>query len=115
VTSGDAGAVNALLANGVDVNERTSGGQTALILATIFGHTHLIPLLLNAGADPQLRDNLGLNAMDWAQRRGATEAIELFRGKKPPVTSTPQKEIVQREQLRQTFRKKNELNAGSPV
>ena len=98
VTSGDAGAVNALLANGVNVNERTSGGQTALILATIFGHTHLIPLLLNAGADPQLRDNLGLNALDWAQRRGATEAIELFRGKKPAVTSTPQTEIVQREQ-----------------
>ena len=73
--------MKALLANGADVNERTGGGQTPLILATIFGHTHLIPLLLDAGADPQLRDNLGLNAIDWAQRRGATEAIEVLRNK----------------------------------
>ena len=78
ITSGDASEVAALLANGADVNERTSGGQTPLILATIFGHAHLIPLLLNAGADPQLRDNLGLNAVDWAQRRGATEVIEVL-------------------------------------
>ena len=83
VTSGDASAVSAVLANGADVNERTGGGQTPLILATIFGHTHLIPLLLEAGADPGLRDNLGLNAIDWAQRRGATEAIDLFTQKRP--------------------------------
>ncbi|HJT67555.1 MAG TPA: ankyrin repeat domain-containing protein [Pyrinomonadaceae bacterium] len=91
VSSGDAGAVSALLANGANVNERTSGGQTPLILATIFGHTHLIPLLLEAGADPHLRDNLGLNAIDWAQRRGATEATQLF-NKKPPLRATNQPE-----------------------
>lgn len=87
VTSGDAGAVKAVLANGADVNERTGGGQTPLILATIFGHTHLISLLLDAGADSQLRDNLGLNAIDWAQRRGATEVIEVL-SKKPSRTPT---------------------------
>lgn len=81
VTSGDASEVSALLANGADVNERTGGGQTPLILATIFGHTHLISLLLEAGADPHLRDNLGLNAVDWAQRRGATEAIDVLTNK----------------------------------
>jgi len=80
--------VSALLANGADVNERTSGGQTPLILATILGHSHLLPLLLNAGADPQLRDNLGLNAIDWAQRRGANDAIQLFNNHKPPAAAT---------------------------
>ena len=87
VTSGDADAVSTVIANGADVNERTGGGQTPLILATIFGHTHLIPLLLDAGADPQLRDNLGLNAVDWAQRRGATEVIDVLAGK-PSRTPT---------------------------
>ena len=79
-----------MLANGADVNERTGGGQTPLILATIFGHMHLIPLLLDAGADPQLRDNLGLNAIDWAQRRGATEAIAVLSNEpaRTPVAST---------------------------
>lgn len=63
-----------MLANGADVNESTNGGQTALILAVIFGHTNLVRMLMNAGADPQLRDNLGLNAIEWAQRRGLHEA-----------------------------------------
>jgi hypothetical protein len=80
VTSGDAKAVSAALANGADVDERNNGGQTAIILAVIFGHTHLVQLLVNAGANPRLRDNLGLDAIEWAQRRGLTEAIEIFGG-----------------------------------
>jgi len=97
VTSGDAADVSALLADGADANERTSGGQTPLILATIFGHTHLIPLLLNAGADPQLRDNLGLNALDWAQRRGATEASAILNHEGTPAAPVETNEIeVQR-------------------
>lgn len=78
VTSGDEQAVSALLANGADVNETTSGGQTALILAVIFGHTNLVKLLMKAGANPQLRDNLGLNAVEWAQRRGLTEVVAIL-------------------------------------
>ena len=78
VTSGDAKSVSAALANGADVDERNNGGQTAIILAVIFGHTHLVQLLVNAGADPRLRDNLGLDAIEWAQRRGLTEVIEIF-------------------------------------
>lgn len=78
VTSGDERAVAALLGRGADVNESTSGGQTALILAVIFGHTNIVKLLVRAGADPQLRDNLGLNAIEWARRRGLTEAIDIL-------------------------------------
>lgn len=92
VTSGDEQAVSALLANGADVNETTSGGQTPLILAVIFGHTHLVKLLMNAGADPQLRDNLGLNALEWAQRRGLTEALAILTNR--PQQSTPPKRIL---------------------
>lgn len=92
VTSGDEQAVSALLANGADVNETTGGGQTALILAVIFGHTNLIKLLMNAGADPQLRDNLGLNALEWAQRRGLTEALAIL--KNGSQQSTPPRRIT---------------------
>lgn len=82
VTSGDESTVSALLANGADVNETTNGGQSALILAVIFGHTNLVRMLVNAGANPQLRDNLGLNAIEWAQRRGLNEAYAI-------LTTTP--------------------------
>ena len=92
VTSGDEQAVSALLANGADVNETTGGGQTALILAVIFGHTNLIKLLLRAGADPQQRDNLGLNALEWAQRRGLAEAVAILTN--GPQQSTPPRKIV---------------------
>jgi hypothetical protein len=92
VTSGDEQVVSALLANGADVNETTGGGQTALILAVIFGHTNLVKLLMQAGADPQLRDNLGLNAIEWAQRRGLTEAVAILTN--GPRQSTPPKRIV---------------------
>jgi len=92
VQNGDEQAVSALLANGADVNETTGGGQTALILAVIFGHTKLVKLLMNAGADPQLRDNLGLNAVEWAQRRGLTEALGILRN--GAQKSTPPRRIV---------------------
>lgn len=92
VTSGDEKTVSTLLARGADVNESTGGGQTALILAVIFGHTNVIKMLMNAGANPQLRDNLGLNAIEWAQRRGATEAVSILTRRAQP--STPPKRIV---------------------
>lgn len=92
VTSGDEQAVSALLANGADVNETTGGGQTALILAVIFGRTNLIKLLMKAGADPHQRDNLGLNALEWAHRRGLTEAIAILTN--GPQESTPPRKIT---------------------
>ena len=92
VTSGDEGTVSTLLAKGADVNETTGGGQTALILAVIFGHTNLVKLLVKAGADSQLRDNLGLNAIEWAKRRGSREALEILTGT-PQSSAPPRVEI----------------------
>jgi hypothetical protein len=88
VTSGDAGAVTAALASGADVNERNNGGQTALILAVIFGHTDLVRQLVKAGANPRLRDNLGLDAIEWAQRRGLP--LALFEISEEPRIPQPQ-------------------------
>jgi Ankyrin repeats (3 copies) len=96
VTSGDERAVNALIAHGADVNESTSGGQTALILAVIFGHTNLVKLLVNSGADPQLRDNLGLNAIEWAKRRGSAEALEILTN---PPRPTPKRAVEEPRKL----------------
>lgn len=88
VTSGDAKAVSAALASGADVNERNNGGQTALILAVIFGHTDLVRQLVKAGANPRLRDNLGLDAIEWAQRRGMP--VALFEIPEEPLSPQPQ-------------------------
>jgi Ankyrin repeats (3 copies) len=111
VNSGDENAVSVSLDNGADVNERTSGGQTAVILAVIRGYTNIVRLLAKAGADPYERDNLGLNALDWAQRRGATEAIQILtsisRSSTPPRRITinleePLPEVTQAEPAAET-------------
>jgi len=78
VTDDDTEAVRALLAAGSDVNRPTSGGQTPLIIATVFRRIKILSLLLEAGADPQLRDDLGLNAVDWAERKGFAEGVKLL-------------------------------------
>ena len=96
VQSGDEGAVTTLLAKGADVNETTGGGQTALILAVIFGHTNLVKLLVDAGADPELRDNLGLNAIEWANRRGSREALEILTDTPESPAAVPVVEIKER-------------------
>ena len=92
VTSGDEKAVSASLANGADVNEKASGGRTAIILAVIYGHANIVRLLAEAGSDPYQRDDLGLNAIDWAQRRGLTEALGILT--KIPRTNTPPRRIL---------------------
>jgi len=86
VAAGDESTVSALLAYGADVNETTNGGQSALILAVIFGHTNLVRMLMKAGANPHLRDNLGLDAIEWAKRRGLNEAHAILTNKPEPTT-----------------------------
>ena len=78
VTDDDTEAVRALLAAGSDVNKPTNGGQTPLIIAVVFRRIKILSLLLEAGADPQLRDDLGLNAVDWAERKGFAEGVKLL-------------------------------------
>jgi TonB family protein len=86
ITDGDTDAVRALLAAGANVNEATSGGQTPLILAIVFRRIQIMRLLLDRGADPQLRDSVGLNAIDWATRRGFPDGETLLaQFQEPPV------------------------------
>jgi len=89
VSDGDSEAVRALLAEGADANRPTSGGQTPLILAIVFRHIHILRLLLEAGANPQVRDSLGLNAFDWAERKGFTEGVTLLAQSQSPKHDTP--------------------------
>ena len=105
---GDSEAVRRLIARGVDVNGRSGGGQTALILAIIGGHEKVVHILRTAGADPRLRDRLGLTAFDWAERRGFHELAKLFEEEcrdlgppEPPVGEvTPQRSEPEQSSLR---------------
>lgn len=62
-----------LLNAGAAVNERQSGGFTALMAAAQNADTDLLRLLLAHGADPSIRDDQGRTAADIAVSAGHTE------------------------------------------
>ena len=88
VTSRDEGSVKALLSEGADVNARNNSGQTPLILAIVSGQDHLLKLLLEAGANPLLRDHTQLNAIDWAERKGRSDLPQILSPTQPRNSST---------------------------
>ena len=74
-----------LLARGVDVNARRTMwdcNSTALRVATEHGAMDLVRLLLEAGADPNIRDGKYEGTVhDWAEFCGWPEIAELLRGR----------------------------------
>ena len=79
---GDISLVRALLSQGTDVNGKTAAGQTPLMLAAAFGHAMVVKVLLAAGADIELQDELGFAARDWAGK--TPEIAQLFDRKSEP-------------------------------
>ncbi len=76
-----ADTVRALLGAGASVNDRDTSpdGFTALMFAAGEGQTEVAKLLLDASADPTLRDlKDGESARDFAAAKGFNEVIELL-------------------------------------
>lgn len=65
-----------MVADGADVNAKNTGGQTPIIVAIVMGQYQLVDLLLSERADPFLQDNTGLDAIQWARRKGRTDLAD---------------------------------------
>lgn len=72
--------VEALVAAGASVDVASDTGETPLISAVHRRDIGLIRILLEAGADPERRDNSGRSARDYAQLAGTgvTQAIDRY-------------------------------------
>ncbi len=57
-------AAELLLAEGAKVQIGDGSGNTALHMATFLGHTEVVTVLLEANADPEVRNHLGFSARD---------------------------------------------------
>ncbi len=67
IRRGDADAVEPIVsANGAVVTRKGAGGITPLMYATLYGSATSVRILLDAGADPNAKDDAGATALMWA-------------------------------------------------
>lgn len=80
---GDIDSVKALLDSGTDVNEKGGGGvlndSNALSIASMQGHTAVVKLLLDRGANINTaHGNMGWTALSAAAYKGHTDTVKLL-------------------------------------
>ena len=77
--TGTARMADLLIKAGADVNAKTEGGYTPLLIAAGRGRTEVVQVLLGAGANIYVRGKSGLSAAYLAEERGYVETAELLR------------------------------------
>ncbi|KAK6914448.1 Serine-threonine/tyrosine-protein kinase, catalytic domain [Dillenia turbinata] len=89
---GDAGGVEDLLNEGIDVNSIDLDGRTALHIAACEGHVDVVKLLLSRKANINARDRWGSTAAADAKYYGNVEVYEILKArgaKAPKIRKTP--------------------------
>ena len=70
--------ISLLLENHAYIDAASPNGTTPLMMAAHYGSTEALQLLLDEGADPTLKNQLGLTAADFALRVSRTESAEII-------------------------------------
>jgi len=60
------------------IDAESPNGSTPLMMAAQYGNTTVVKLLLEEGADPLIRNQLGLTAIDFAHRANRQEAAGII-------------------------------------
>ena len=69
-----------LLANtACDINQQNYAGQTALMMASLFGQEEIVELLIQHDADPTIVDYQGNTAASLAQGQGLTHILDMVK------------------------------------
>ena len=77
-TNGHVHVMNLLLEHHAYIDAESPNGTTPLMMAAHYGTAAGVKLLLEAGADPTLRNQLGMTAIDFANKASRTDAAELI-------------------------------------
>ena len=67
-----------LLEHSAYIDAESPNGTTPLMMAAMYGSPESVKALIQAGADPTLRNQLGLSALDFAVRGQRQNSIELM-------------------------------------
>ena len=89
-TNGHLDVMNLLLEENAYIDAASPNGTTPLMMAAHYGTESAVKLLLEAGADPLLKNTQGLSALDFAHRGNRTESANIIsafvRGRQPKGT-----------------------------
>lgn len=77
-TGGHLEVMRMLLENSAYIDAASPNGSTPLMMASMYGTTESVKLLLEAGADPTLKNTLGLSAIDFARQVQKEDAVALI-------------------------------------
>ena len=76
-TGGHLAIMEVLLEHHAYIDAESPNKTTPLMMAAHYGSVPSVKLLLEAGADPTLRNQLGLSAVEFAQRANRQDAADL--------------------------------------
>ncbi len=69
-----------LLEHHAFIDAQSPNGTTPLMMAAFYGRTEMVDLLLEEGADPLMRNEQGLTAIDFARRAGRQRDVDNIAG-----------------------------------
>jgi ankyrin repeat protein len=76
-TNGHVAIMRVLLEKHAFIDAQSPNGTTPLMMAAMYGTTEAVKLLLDEGADPLMKNQLGMTAADFAQRGNRPDAFDL--------------------------------------
>lgn len=79
-TNGHIEVMTLLLDNNAYIDAASPNGTTPLMMAAHYGTAAAVKLLLEAGADPLLKNAQHLSAIDFAQRAARADSTEIIAG-----------------------------------
>lgn len=87
--------IELLLEHSAYIDAESPNGSTPLMMAAMYANADCVRLLLESGADPTLKNQLGLSASEFAQRVSREDSLALIQAAvmkwNQPKTSSPLK------------------------
>lgn len=77
-SAGQVGVIEYLLDNSAYIDAESPNGTTPLMMAAMYGSPQAVKVLIQAGADLNIKNQLGLSALDFAVRGNRQNAKELI-------------------------------------
>jgi len=77
-TNGHVAIMKQLLDKDAFIDAQSPNGTTPLMMAAMYGSGAAVKLLLEEGADPLMKNQLGMTAADFAQKANRTDALQMI-------------------------------------